>query len=103
MIRRLLWAGLGVIAGIAGYRKASRLAGTLRARDGVSFARDVRRGMNLYLEHYQQPAGRERAQAAPARSQAPDPRMQAGRGRAAPGGRGRRWPGQSVDEMKGGR
>jgi hypothetical protein len=57
MMRRLFWAAAGAAVGVAGYRKASRLARTVRAGDALSFARDVRRGMDLYLERHQQLAG----------------------------------------------
>ncbi len=56
-MRRLFWASAGAVAGVVGYRKVSRLARTVRAGDAVSFARDVRRGMDLYLERYQELAG----------------------------------------------
>jgi hypothetical protein len=56
-MRRLFWVAAGAVAGVAGYRKISRLARTVRARDAVSFAHDVRRGMDLYLEHYQELGG----------------------------------------------
>jgi hypothetical protein len=56
-MRRLFWAATGAAAGVAGYRRVSRLARTVRAGDAVSFARDVRRGMDLYLERYQELAG----------------------------------------------
>lgn len=57
MMRRLLWAAAGAAVGVAGYRKVARLASVARAGGAASFARDVRRGMDLYLERHQQLAG----------------------------------------------
>jgi hypothetical protein len=57
MTRRLFWVTAGAVAGVAGYRRVSRLARTVRAGEAVSFARDVRRGMDLYLERHQELAG----------------------------------------------
>jgi hypothetical protein len=56
-MRRILWAAAGAAIGVAGYRKASRLARATGAGGAVSFARDVRRGMDLYLERYQELGG----------------------------------------------
>jgi hypothetical protein len=85
MMRRLFWASAGAVVGVAGYRKAARLAravwppapgggdrqqmprgiarreisaGMGRGVRGVaSFARDVRRGRDLYLERHSELAG----------------------------------------------
>jgi hypothetical protein len=57
MMRRLFWVTAGAVVGVAGYRKVSKMARTVRAGDAVSFARDVRRGMDLDLERYQALAG----------------------------------------------
>ena len=57
MMRRLFWAAAGAAAGVAGYRRVSRLARAVRAGDALSFARDVRRGMDLYLERHQELEG----------------------------------------------
>jgi hypothetical protein len=89
MMRRLFWASAGAVVGVAGYRKAARLArgvwppasgggdrheapprparrgtslrasrGAIRGvRGATSFARDVRRGMDLYLERYSELTG----------------------------------------------
>lgn len=56
-MRRLFWAAAGAALGVASYRKASRLARAIGADGAASFARDVRRGMDLYLERHQEPAG----------------------------------------------
>ena len=89
MMRRLFWATAGAVVGVAGYRKAARMARAVwppapgsgdrqaiprrPARPGISrgmtrgmsrgvhgaasFARDVRRGRDLYLERYSELAG----------------------------------------------
>jgi hypothetical protein len=57
MMRRLFWATAGAALGVAGYRKVSRLTRAVGAGGVASFARDVRRGMDLYLEHHQELAG----------------------------------------------
>jgi hypothetical protein len=85
MMRRLFWATAGAVVGVAGYRKAARMAravwpaapgradrpratprpdrpgvsrGVSRGvRGAASFARDVRRGRDLYLERYSELAG----------------------------------------------
>jgi hypothetical protein len=57
MMRRLLWAAAGAALGVAGYRRVSRLARGAGSRAVASFARDVRRGMDLYLERYPELAG----------------------------------------------
>jgi hypothetical protein len=60
MIRRAFWLGTGAVLGVAGYRKASRLArlAGLRQRtaparswlgEAAAFASDVRTGMRLYM------------------------------------------------------
>ncbi|HUA30179.1 MAG TPA: hypothetical protein VMC03_14950 [Streptosporangiaceae bacterium] len=75
MIRRLFWVGLGVMVGVSGYRRVSRLAraagiggrtgagargraGLARARGAALFARDVREGMDLYADRHPRLAGR---------------------------------------------
>jgi hypothetical protein len=57
MMRRLFWAAAGAALGVGGYRRVSRLARGAGNRGAASFARDVRRGMDLYLEHYPELAG----------------------------------------------
>jgi hypothetical protein len=57
MMRRLLWATAGAALGVAGYRRVSRLGRAAGGRGVASFARDVRRGMDLYLERYPELAG----------------------------------------------
>jgi hypothetical protein len=84
-MRRLFWATAGAVVGVAGYRKAARMARVVwppatgsgdrqavprrRTGPGISrgmsrgvrgaalFARDVRRGRDLYLERYSELAG----------------------------------------------
>jgi hypothetical protein len=61
MIRRGFWLGLGAVLGVAGYRKATAIARSLRPAPRASalagFAADVREGMALYMERQaQQPA-----------------------------------------------
>ena len=75
MIRRLFWVGVGVLAGVSGYRRVSRLAraagvggrsgagargraGLASARGAALFARDVREGMDLYADRHPRLAGR---------------------------------------------
>jgi hypothetical protein len=53
MIRRLFWLVRGAILGVAGYRRATALARSLRPAPPGSladFAADVREGMALYME-----------------------------------------------------
>jgi hypothetical protein len=63
VIRRLFWLVLGAVLGVAGYRRATALARSLRpappagrgggvgaSRALTDFAADVREGMALYLE-----------------------------------------------------
>jgi hypothetical protein len=67
VIRRGLWLGLGAALGVTGYRRVSRIAGGLRPasrtpglaagrRPGAGtlgqFVRDVRDGMDEYLERH---------------------------------------------------
>jgi hypothetical protein len=93
MMRRLFWAAAGAVVGVAGYRRVSRLARTARAGDAVAFARDVRRGMDVYLERHHQPAGRNLGGPIPSGRWASD---------AASGGDPRRGC-RDVDKAKGGR
>jgi len=75
MIRRLLWMTAGALVGVTGYRRVSRLARAVTAgarhgdrapsrahrgwRHGAAlFARDVREGMELYVDRHPRLAGR---------------------------------------------
>ena len=78
MIRRLFWLIAGVLLGVTGYRRATRLArafalggpGSRRAgatarphggelmRSAAEFAHDVREGMELYTDRHPRLAGR---------------------------------------------
>ena len=78
MIRRLFWLIAGVLLGVTGYRRATRLAravalggpGSRRARmaarpngrdlarGAAEFAHDVREGMELYTDRHPRLAGR---------------------------------------------
>jgi hypothetical protein len=59
MIRRLFWLLLGAVLGVAGYRKATAVARSLRPAPQASaiagFAADVREGMALYRGRQAQP------------------------------------------------
>jgi len=59
MIRRLFWLVLGAVLGVAGYRKATTIARSLRPAPRASalaeFAADVREGMAVYLERQAEP------------------------------------------------
>jgi hypothetical protein len=59
MIRRGFWLGLGAVLGVAGYRKATAIARSLRPAPRASalaeFAADVREGMAVYMERQTQP------------------------------------------------
>jgi hypothetical protein len=59
MIRRGFWLGLGAVLGVAGYRKATAIARSLRpaprANALADFAADVREGMAVYMERQAQP------------------------------------------------
>jgi hypothetical protein len=59
MIRRLFWLVLGAVLGVAGYRKATALARSLRPAPRASalgeFAADVREGMAVYMERQARP------------------------------------------------
>lgn len=59
MIHRVFWLTLGAAAGVAGYRRAARLARAVspaaRAAGVARFAADVRDGMELYLERHPTP------------------------------------------------
>jgi hypothetical protein len=72
VIGRLGWLAAGVVLGVAGYRRVSRLARSIspvarpagRSRPGAGerrgiqpFVRDVRDGMELYLDRHSGPAG----------------------------------------------
>ena len=66
MIRRLFWLAAGVVLGVTGYRRAGRLARSIRAggqarqwdgRGLARFSRDVRDGMELYLDRHSAPSG----------------------------------------------
>jgi hypothetical protein len=56
VIRRLFWLALGAVLGVAGYRRATALARSLRPAPRpaslAGFAADVREGMALYLERH---------------------------------------------------
>ena len=60
MIRRLFWLVLGAVLGVAGYRKATTIARSLRPAPRASalaeFAADVREGMAVYLERQAEPS-----------------------------------------------
>ena len=75
MIRRLFWLIAGVLLGVTGYRRVSRLARTValggrraavparpRGRElmhsAAEFAHDVREGMELYTDRHPKLAGR---------------------------------------------
>jgi hypothetical protein len=78
MIRRLFWLVAGVLLGVTGYRRATRLVrafapggpGSRRAataarphgrelmRGAAEFAHDVREGMELYTDRHPRLAGR---------------------------------------------
>jgi hypothetical protein len=53
-MRRLFWVSLGAVAGVAGYRRVTALARSLRPAPPkgslAGFAADVREGMALYME-----------------------------------------------------
>jgi len=59
MIRRLFWLVLGAVLGVAGYRKATMIARSLRPAPRASaiaeFAADVREGMAVYMERQAEP------------------------------------------------
>jgi len=59
MIRRLFWLLLGAVLGVAGYRKATAVARSLRPAPPASaitgFAADVREGMALYMQRQARP------------------------------------------------
>jgi hypothetical protein len=67
VIRRGFWMGLGAALGVTGYRRASKLARVIRptrrtlssrrsAVNGTAaFLRDVRDGMDEYLDQHPQP------------------------------------------------
>lgn len=59
MMRRMFWLVLGAVLGVAGYRKATAIARSLRppprANAIAEFAADVREGMAVYLERQAQP------------------------------------------------
>jgi hypothetical protein len=111
LIRRLFWVGVGVLAGVTGYRRVTRLAraiGTGGRRSGASrgpsglswargaalFARDVREGMELYADRHPRLAGRT-LEVQRARAQRPSG--------AAPGEQGPRHTYPGVDYAKDGR
>jgi hypothetical protein len=78
MIRRLFWLIAGVLLGVTGYRRVSRLARALSpggaggrraavsarpqgrdlVRGAAAFAHDVREGMELYTDRHPRLAGR---------------------------------------------
>ena len=60
MIRRLFWVSVGAVVGVAGYRRVTALARSVRPAPPDSltgFVSDVREGMALYLDRHpgQQP------------------------------------------------
>jgi hypothetical protein len=61
MIRRLFWLSVGAILGVAGYRRVTALARSVRPAPPDSltgFVSDVREGMALYLDRH---PGQQRA------------------------------------------
>jgi hypothetical protein len=75
MIRRLFWLIAGVLLGVTGYRRVTRLArsfvpggrrteiparphGRELIRGAAAFAHDVREGMELYTDRHPRLAGR---------------------------------------------
>jgi hypothetical protein len=66
MIRRAFWLGAGAAAGILGYRRVAALGRRLSPAPGVrpghpvrgaiSFARDVREGMDIYASRHALPS-----------------------------------------------
>ena len=54
MIRRLFWLSLGAVLGVAGYRRVTALARSVRPAPPLDslagFTADVREGMALYLD-----------------------------------------------------
>lgn len=99
MIRRGFWLTAGAVLGVAGYRKATRLARTItagtavpralttrarapvprthRVREATSFARDVRDGMAEYRDLHPRQLGRRLGNRS---SEQPGDRAPAGRG-----------------------
>lgn len=94
MIRRGFWLAAGAMLGVAGYRKATRLARTItaapvviqtraavpvthRVREAASFARDVRDGMAEYRDLHPRQLGRRLGNRS---SEQPGDRAPAGRG-----------------------
>jgi hypothetical protein len=106
-MRRLFWVSLGAVAGVAGYRRATALARSLRpapkaAGSLAGFADDVREGMALYMER--------KSARAPSTLEARAPRDAARRpttpGRQGSRGQGLRGLGRipsRTDELKDGR
>jgi hypothetical protein len=107
VIRRLFWLIAGAVLGVTGYRRATRLARSLRpgsagrpaaravaavlgpglapARDGVGpFLADVRDGMDQYLDRHSPQTGRtlDAQPAAPLASPPDPPRGGPHRGRS---------------------
>jgi hypothetical protein len=94
MIRRGFWLAAGAMLGVAGYRKATRLARTItaapvviqtraavpvthRVREAASFASDVRDGMAEYRDLHPRQLGRRLGNRS---SEQPGDRAPAGRG-----------------------
>ena len=98
MIRRLFWLVLGAVLGVAGYRKATTIARSLRPAPRASalaeFAADVREGMALYME---------RQAGAPASTLEGHRRRGLPPGQPAQDGPPRRPPARHHDEPKDGR
>jgi len=69
MIRRAFWLGAGAAAGIAGYRRVTAIGRRLglvtagprkephAVRGAITFARDVREGMDIYASRHALPSG----------------------------------------------
>jgi hypothetical protein len=65
MIRRTFWLGAGAAAGILGYRRVTAIGRQLRpaavakprhtVRGVITFARDVREGMDIYMSRHPAP------------------------------------------------
>jgi hypothetical protein len=52
MIRRGFWLTVGAVGGIMAYRRVARVTKKGWARETLSFTRDVRDGMDLYIARH---------------------------------------------------
>jgi hypothetical protein len=52
MIRRGFWFTVGAVGGIMAYRRAAEVANKPATREALRFARDVRKGMDLYMARH---------------------------------------------------